>query len=59
MPLSCAMDGVSVASGTAGLITPALQISGTIRDYVVAAKTKSKDVEELQEEKSSEPIRTR
>jgi len=32
------MDGISVASGTAGLITLALQISGTIRDYVVAAR---------------------
>jgi Cdc6-like AAA superfamily ATPase len=50
VPISCAMDGVSVASGIAGLITLALQISGTIRDYVVAARNKAKDIEELQGE---------
>ena len=44
------MDGVSVASGIAGLITLALQISGTIREYIAAAKNKSKDIEELQGE---------
>lgn len=32
------------------MITLALQISGTIREYVVAAKNKSKDIEELQDE---------
>jgi hypothetical protein len=50
VPSSRAMDGVSVASGIAGLVTLALQISGTIREYVVAAKNKSKDIEELQDE---------
>lgn len=44
------MDGVSLASGIAGLITLALQISGTIHEYTVAAKNKYKDIEELQGE---------
>ena len=39
-----------MASGIAGLITLALQISGTIREYIVAARNKSKNIEELQSE---------
>jgi hypothetical protein len=44
------MDGVSVASNIAGLVTLALQISQTIHEYIVAVKNKSKDIAELQEE---------
>jgi Fungal N-terminal domain of STAND proteins len=44
------MDGVSVASGIAGLITLAIQLTGTIQEYAVAVKNKSADIEELSSE---------
>ena len=44
------MDGVSVASSVAGLITLALQVGGTIAIYVNAIKERSKNVKELQDE---------
>ncbi|KIW48394.1 uncharacterized protein PV06_00983 [Exophiala oligosperma] len=44
------MDGVSVASGIAGLITLALQVSGAIAVYVTSIKDRSKNIRELHEE---------
>lgn len=44
------MDGVSVASSIAGLVTLALQVGGTIAIYVSAIKERSKNVKELQDE---------
>lgn len=44
------MDGVSVASGVAGLITLALQVSGTIAIYVNSIKERSKTIQELHDE---------
>ncbi|KIX01570.1 uncharacterized protein Z518_09296 [Rhinocladiella mackenziei CBS 650.93] len=44
------MDGVSVASGVAGLITLALQVSGTIAIYVNSIKERSKNIQELHDE---------
>lgn len=41
------MDGVSVASGIAGLISLAIQVSGTITTYYNAIKERSKNVQEL------------
>ncbi|KIV85881.1 hypothetical protein PV11_01533 [Exophiala sideris] len=41
------MDGVSVASGIAGLISLAIQVSGTITTYYNAIKERSKNVREL------------
>ena len=44
------MDGISVASGVAGLITLALQVSGAIAEYTTALKDKPKNMKELQDE---------
>jgi len=44
------MDGVSVASGIAGLITLALQVSGVVSEYVTAVKERPKNVKELHDE---------
>src|ERR1700744_3726673 len=44
------MDGVSVASSIAGLVTLALQVGGTIAIYVNAIKERSKNVKELHDE---------
>ena len=44
------MDGVSVASSIAGLVTLALQVGGTIAIYVNAIRERSKNVKELQDE---------
>ncbi|EXJ88377.1 hypothetical protein A1O1_05307 [Capronia coronata CBS 617.96] len=44
------MDGVSVASGVAGLITLALQVSGTVVVYVNSIKERSKNIQELHNE---------
>ncbi|KAK5439601.1 hypothetical protein LTR34_000569 [Exophiala xenobiotica] len=44
------MDGVSAASGIAGLITLALQVSGTIAIYVKSIRERSKNVQELHDE---------
>lgn len=44
------MDGVSVASGIAGLISLALQVSGTIAIYVNSIKERSKNIQELHDE---------
>ena len=44
------MDGVSVASSIAGLVTLALQVGGTIAIYVNAIKDRSKNVKELHDE---------
>ncbi|KIW19973.1 hypothetical protein PV08_00548 [Exophiala spinifera] len=44
------MDGVSVASGIAGLITLALQVSGAIAIYVTSIKDRAKNIEELHNE---------
>ena len=46
------MDGVSVASGVAGLITLALQLSGTIAEYASAVKDKPHAVAEFENELS-------
>lgn len=44
------MDGVSVASSIAGLVTLALQVGGTIAIYVNAIKERSKNIKELHDE---------
>ncbi|KAL2399710.1 Ankyrin-1 [Exophiala dermatitidis] len=44
------MDGVSVASGVAGLLTLALQVSETIVVYVNSVKERSKNIQELHNE---------
>ncbi|KIW65653.1 hypothetical protein PV04_07893 [Phialophora macrospora] len=44
------MDGVSVASSIAGLVTLALQVGGTIATYVNAIKERAKNVKELHDE---------
>ncbi|OCT49282.1 ankyrin [Cladophialophora carrionii] len=44
------MDGVSVASSVAGLVTLTLQVGGAVATYVTAIKERSKNVKELQDE---------
>ncbi|KAK5056122.1 hypothetical protein LTR84_012675 [Exophiala bonariae] len=44
------MDGISVASGVAGLITLGLQVSGTIAIYVNSIKERDKNIRELHDE---------
>jgi hypothetical protein len=44
------MDAVSLASGIAGLITLALQISSVIADFTIAVKEGPKNIKELQQE---------
>lgn len=43
-------DPVSVASGVAGLVTLAIQVSGTVYQYASRVKDKSKNVHELRDE---------
>lgn len=44
------MDGISVASGVAGLITLGLQVSGTIAIYINSIKERDKNIRELHDE---------
>ncbi|EXJ57084.1 hypothetical protein A1O7_07428 [Cladophialophora yegresii CBS 114405] len=44
------MDGVSVASSIAGLVTLTLQVGGTVATYVTAIRERSKNARELQDE---------
>lgn len=44
------MSGLDVASGVAGLIALALQVSHSLTEYITAVKDKSKNVQELLEE---------
>ncbi len=44
------MDGVSLASGIAGLITLALQVSSVIAEFSIAVKEGPKNIEELKQE---------
>lgn len=44
------MDGVSVASGIAGLISLALQVSGTVAIYINSIKERAKNIQELHDE---------
>jgi len=44
------MDGVSVASGIAGLITLAITVTGTLTEFVTAIRDKPKNVKELHDE---------
>jgi len=44
------MDGISVASGVAGLITLGLQVGGTIAIYINSVKERDKNIRELHDE---------